>query len=381
MTRHLLPARRLRAVLFAAATLGVAATAAQDLQPLHLPNKPGSIKFAVIGDTGTGSRAQYEVGQQMAAFRARFPFDFVIMVGDNIYGADTERDMKVKFEEPYAALIAAGVRFYASIGNHDNPDQRNYEHFNMGGKRFYSLRLPEGGQTKTAATRVRFFALDTNYLDKQQLDWMEKELAETTDEWKIFFFHHPLYSSARKHGSSREMQEALEPIFTRHGVDVVLQGHDHVYERVKPQKGIRYFVSGSAGSLRKGDLRQTGLTEAGFDADYHFMLMEIEGDELFFQAISREGKTIDKGSFKRRETPGRASPLPPPEPVPAASVRPSPAPAKPPLPVPSASAYPGPTVPSPAPGVVASPKPSPSPTPSPSAKKKPKRRRTTRPRS
>lgn len=372
-----LPARRARAPFLAVALAGVAATAAvQDLQPLHLPNKPGTIKFAVIGDAGTGSRAQYEVGRQMAAFRERYPFTFVIMVGDNIYGADTARDVKAKFEEPYGALLAAGVKFYASIGNHDNPDQRNYKLFNMGGKRFYSLRLPEGEHTKTAGRRVRFFALDTNYLDKAQLDWLEKELAGSTDEWKIPFFHHPLYSSARKHGSSPEMQAALEPIFTRHGVDVVLQGHDHTYERVKPQKGIHYFVSGAAGSLRKGDLRRSAITAAGFDADYHFMLMEIDGDELFFQAVSREGRTIDKGSFKRRETPGRASPLPPPEPVPAASVRPSPGPAAPPLPVPSPSAHPGPTVPSPSPGASpASPRPSPS--PSPATRKKPRKKRRT----
>ena len=87
----------------------------------------------------------------------------------------------------------------------------------------------------------------------------------------------------------------LEPLFIQYKVDVALAGHEHVYERIKPQQGVYYFVSGAGGTLRKGDLRPGQYTAAGFDRDYHFMLFEIDGDEMHFQAISRTGATVDSG--------------------------------------------------------------------------------------
>jgi hypothetical protein len=81
-------------------------------------------------------------------------------------------------------------------------------------------------------------------------------------------------------------------------VDVVLAGHEHFYERIHPQQGITYFVSGAAGSLRRGDIRTSDITAKGFDSDYSFMLMEVAGDELYFQAISRRGETVDAGVIR-----------------------------------------------------------------------------------
>ncbi len=82
-------------------------------------------------------------------------------------------------------------------------------------------------------------------------------------------------------------------------MNVVFSGHDHTYERLTPQKGIHYFVSGAAGQLRKGNLRPTDQTAAYFDQDRSFMLVEIAGDDMFFQAISRTGKTVDSGVIHR----------------------------------------------------------------------------------
>jgi predicted phosphodiesterase len=328
-------------------------------QDLRLPLKEGSFRFAVMGDTGTGSQAQYDVGKQMAAFRAKFPFELVIMVGDNIYGADTAGDFQKKFEAPYRALIDAGVKFYASLGNHDNPSQSGYNLFNMGGQRFYTFR-PHAG--------VRFFAIDSNYLDKPQLDWLQKELTDSTSEWKITFFHHPLYSSGRRHGSSPDLRARLEPLFAAHDVDVVFSGHDHFYERVKPQKGIYYFISGAGGSLRKGNIdRGSGLTEVGFDTDFHFMLVEIDGRDMYFQAISRIGQTIDSGVIHQAAGHGVtvAAPVPPGEPVQVAPVAAQPAPQPTPTPPPGAAPA-GPVTPP----SLASPGPSPSPSPA-TKKKKP----------
>jgi hypothetical protein len=271
---------------------------------LTLPRKDGSVRFAVMGDNGRGSPEQYDVARQMVAFHNEFPFNFVIMLGDNIYGSDTPAEMANKFGTPYKALLEAGVVFQACLGNHDNPNQRFYKPFNMGGERYYTFRASPGGVGKVTEGGVQFFVLDTDYLDKPQIDWLEKELSASTTEWKIAYFHHPLYSSGKTHGSALESRAVLEPLFVEHGVTAVFSGHDHLYERIKPQKGgIVYWVSGAGGSLRKGDLRTTDMTAKGFDSDCHFMIVEISGDDLYFQAISRTGQTVDSGVVRRRGAP------------------------------------------------------------------------------
>lgn len=266
---------------------------------LALPLRDGSVRFAVIGDSGRGDTPQHEVARQMVTWRTRFPFDFVVMLGDNIYGPHRADDYTRKFEEPYAPLLAAGVTFYASIGNHDDPGQINYAKFNMGGRRYYTFRKSERRLAGLTGAGVRFFALDSRSFDAEQLAWLRDELAESGTAWKVCFFHHPLYTSGRYRTGARAVRLAIEPLLVAGDVDVVLSGHEHFYERVEPQHGISYFVSGAAGSLRRGDIRPSGLTAKGFDTDYHFMLMEITGADLFFQAISRTGETVDAGVITR----------------------------------------------------------------------------------
>jgi hypothetical protein len=266
--------------------LAVAGLAAQDLR---LPNAAGSVKFGVIGDSGTGDRAQYEVADLMLKFHGVFAFDRVIMLGDNVYGSHSPSGMEQKFARPYKKLIDAGVNFYASLGNHDDPSDVRYAPFNMGGERYYTF----------ATKHVRFFALDSNQLDQKQIDWLEKQLKDAKEAWKICFFHHPLYSDAGTHGSSVNLRVVLEPIFLKYGVNAVFSGHDHVYERLKPQKGIYYFLSGSAGQLRKGDLgSNTYADEAiGYDRDCTFMIVEVSPTSMAFEVVSRTGQVVDSGQL------------------------------------------------------------------------------------
>ena len=258
-----------------------------------LPLLPGSVRFAVIGDAGTGSRWQHEVGQRMTDARARFPFTFVMMVGDNLYGSQGPEDFARKFERPYRALLDAGVLFYAALGNHDEAAaQLRYEPFNMRGERYYTVR--EGP--------VEFFVLDSTELDPEQIEWFERRLLESGAAWKIAILHHPLYSSGGRHGSQAGVRAILEPVLVEHGVAAVFSGHDHFYERIHPQRGIVYFVCGGGGKLRRGDIRDTPLTAAGFDHDRSFLIAEIAGDAMYFQAFSRAGWTIDAGRISRRVT-------------------------------------------------------------------------------
>jgi 3',5'-cyclic AMP phosphodiesterase CpdA len=248
------------------------------------------VRFAAIGDMGTGEAPQYEVAERMNTSRQTFPFDFVLMLGDNLYGGSSPKDFERKFERPYKALLDASVKFYASLGNHDNPNERFYKLFNMNESNYYTFKKGN----------VRFFALDSNYMDAKQLAWLQKQLQDSgTSDWKVCFFHHPLYSSGKTHGSSIELRSLIEPLFIQYGVDVVFSGHDHVYERVKPEKGIYYFTEGSSGQLRPNDLAKTAMTEHGFDSDRTFMLVEIAGDVLYFETLSRSGAVVDSGELRR----------------------------------------------------------------------------------
>jgi predicted phosphodiesterase len=258
-------------------------------QGQRLPNAATSVKFAVIGDNGTGDQPEYEVGAQMARARASFAFDSVIMLGDNMYGSQQPADFIKKFEQPYKALLDAGVQFFATLGNHDNQLNRYYKPYNMGGERYYSF----------VKKNVRFFVLDTDSLDPKQMAWLEDALRRSTDEWKICYFHHPLYSDGGTHGSAVELRVVLEPIFLKYGVNVVFSGHEHFYERITPQKGIYYFISGAAGQLRRGDVERSEFKAAAFDQDQSFMLVEIAGADLLFQAISRVGQIVDSGTIRR----------------------------------------------------------------------------------
>jgi hypothetical protein len=266
---------------------------------LALPLRDGSIRFAVIGDSGRGDAPQHEVAAQMAAWRHRFPFEFVLMLGDNIYDRHTQQDYVDKFDAPYAALLDSGVTFYAALGNHDDPAEVFYSKFNMGGERYYTFRKSERRLEALTGAAARFFALDSRSLDPRQIEWLRAGLADSGSNWKICYFHHPLYTSGRYQDAARALRIALEPLLVDGGVQVVFSGHEHFYERTHPQNGILYFVSGAAGSLRRGDIRPSPYTARGFDQDYHFMLVEISGDELFFQALSRAGATIDAGVVTR----------------------------------------------------------------------------------
>jgi 3',5'-cyclic AMP phosphodiesterase CpdA len=263
--------------------------------PLAL--RPASLKFAVIGDSGQWSNVQRETAAQLAAQRAKLPFELVLMLGDNNYGDGSPASYRVRFEEPYKPLLDAGVTFYAARGNHDAGTQWDYPLFNMGGQRYYTFQRKAGLLPPLAGDRVQFFALDSVHLDDDQLSWFDRQLSESKAEWKIVFFHHPIYSSGRYALSSAARRSTLEHALIEHEVDVVFAGHEHVYERMAPQSGVMYFVVGASGAVRTGDLRPSSYQTKGYDGDLSFMLVEIAGDAIYFRALNRVGETVDRGKI------------------------------------------------------------------------------------
>jgi hypothetical protein len=222
----------------------------------------------------------------------------VLMLGDNMYGSEKAADYKRKFENIYRPLLDQRVKFYAALGNHDESNQRFYEFFNMEGQEYYRFKKGD----------VSFYSLNSNYMDKKQIEWFNDKLANDTATWKIAFFHHPPYSSGGKHGSDIKLREIIEPIFLKYGVNVVFAGHEHFYERIKPQKGIYYFISGSGGKLRRGDVKKgSALTAKAYDADMSFMLIEFDDHEMHFQVVSRKAETVDSGVVINQREMSKAS--------------------------------------------------------------------------
>jgi len=279
-----------------ARAVGVEALPATIALDVLLPNEKGSLKFAALGDFGTGDRREYELAAQMARLFTGFKLELVVLLGDNVLGADGPQDLKNRFETPYKPLLDADVTFHAALGNHDARTQKNYEAFNMGGKYYDSFKAPRQS--------VRFFMLDSGYMTPEQVAWLEKELESSKDDWKIVVLHHPIYSSGGRHGSDLTLRKILEPLFVKYNVSVVLAGHDHFYERIKPQHDIVHFVVGSGGRLAAGDIdKSSTITAHGFDTDQAFLAVEISGDTLYFNAISRSGGIVDSGIIRRRKAP------------------------------------------------------------------------------
>ena len=261
-------------------------------------------RFAVIGDSGTGNRPQYRVATQIRDRYLRSGLDFILMLGDNIYEHGDRGGYKKKFEEPYQYLISKGVQFYAVLGNHD-VRWGNWRHaikyplFNMRGNRYYSLSFGKD--------LLQLFGLDSTTLSKRrsgdsrdpdQEQWFKKELQSSTARWKIAFFHHPLYSSGKRHGGNKNVKKSLEELLREGRVKVVFSGHDHFYERLNQQQGVLYFVNGAAAKLRKGNLlKGSGLTACGNDQERSFLYVELDAQELRFEAVSETGRVFDKGTL------------------------------------------------------------------------------------
>ena len=223
------------------------------------------------------------------------PFDFAIAAGDNIYPNGSGRYFVKNFEQPFSRLLKDRVPFHAVLGNHDvregRQDQCRYPLFNMGGRNYYTIHQGDG--------LLDVFMLDSTDCDVAQLGWLERELKESTARWKLAVLHHPLYSSGKKHGSDLGLRRKLEPLFVRYGVSAVFSGHDHIYERTMPQQGVQYFVTGAGGDLYRGDVNlKSPFRAASYDQDNHFMLIEVEHDQIAFQAVTETGKVVDSGAIQ-----------------------------------------------------------------------------------
>lgn len=249
------------------------------------------LKFVVVGDTGTGGADQAAVAKKMCSWREDHPYDLVLTTGDNIYPSGQRRDFKDNFFTPFSCLYDAGVKFHASLGNHDIVTKDGKPEIDE--SRF---GLPDQNYVKRLAG-VRIVVADSSNLKKR---WLRKHLGpEEGDRWTVVVFHYPVYSPGTEHGSTESFHPWVPKLFQKRGVDLVLNGHDHIYSASKKLKGIRYVVTGGGGAPIYGCSDKwfsTGCVER-----HHFLMIRVTAKRLYVTAIPKNGKP-----FARFSTTGSA---------------------------------------------------------------------------
>ncbi len=280
---------------------------------IDLPDSPpgrGEFRFAAIGDAGTGGKNQKKVADRLLNIQSKTNFSLLLFLGDNLYEFGSPKGVEKKFLKPYGSLYSRGVEFRGVIGNHDRHSKYGVllqqMLFKMGPNTFYSFSKGNG--------LLDFFAVDTTLIAKLknraqaelQQKWLEDSLAKSKARWKITFMHHTVYSSAKRHGLGAgdeekmiRIRKQLEPLCIKYGVRMSLNGHDHVYERTKPQHGVQYFTSGAGAKLRKGNLRKDSPYFAfGNDQVRSFMLFSVTRKSIKFWAIGINGNILDSGELR-----------------------------------------------------------------------------------
>lgn len=254
-----------------------------------------SIRFAVVGDTGSGGRNAMDVARQMAIAYTDRPFGTVLHAGDvSYYGSIADRWEQV-FIAPFEPLLDAGVEFHIAVGNHEyeeKPSATANEEIaallerTAATGRYYSVRQGP----------AEFFVLDsstpliTGSGADDQLQWLKSALRASRAPWKIALLHHPPYSSGPR-GSWLQVRNALEPILVRGGVQLVLAGHDHFYERTHPQKGIVYVISGAG--CKRSSVQPSEISAVALET-LQFMVFDIDGTVLRGRALDQTGATVDR---------------------------------------------------------------------------------------
>ena len=250
------------------------------------PRDPdASVRFVAMGDLGKRSPDQLAVARQLRDVQ----FDFMLLTGDIAYDKGKRVELEQYFFDVYPDILATVPAFPAS-GNHDYrtedaaPFREAFSLFDNGAPhgldRWYSF---DWGP-------VHVVVLDTEIADETQVRWLDRDLSDHDRPWTIAVQHRPAYSSGH-HGSDDRARELFAPVFERHGVPLVLTGHDHHYERSRPIRGVVHVVTGGGGR----GTRRTGRSDftAVSARVAHFVWLEADASTLRMVAVDATGHEFD----------------------------------------------------------------------------------------
>jgi acid phosphatase len=259
----------------------VARTLAGRSQPTVWSSAAGAV-FAVKGDWGAGTSAQSSVSRRMCRVRLTHPFTAVVTTGDNFYNPDGVATKK-NYGEPERCLTARpGHQWIPAWGNHD-----------LAGNSTATVLRARGHWYRWALDGAEILVLDSNrWSDSTQRRWLARTLKQFNVPLTVVVFHHPPYSVGTVHDSHLGVRDSWVPLFQRHGVDLVLSGHNHLYERSQV-RGIDYVVTGGGGAALYGCGDPTSWTRRCVSA-HHFLVVEVTVSALRVRALSPSGSVLDR---------------------------------------------------------------------------------------
>jgi hypothetical protein len=263
--------------------------------PLHgtpgtpVPDAPGSYRVAVIGDMGEGSAAESRTAAQIAKWKPTH----VATVGDNVYPLGREKDWARRFD-PQFEQLRMSTTWYPALGNHDYYAGDLTPYFSrfpqLKGQAYYSWNLGP----------AQFFVLDT----EQRLDgasaqqaWLAAELARSTAQYKVIQMHRPMVSS-RAGAIGRNMYGSLGPLLSKHGVQLVLAGHEHGYERSKVVDGTLFMVTGGGGAATYGYPGRQPEHSLVRGARHHHLQLSFDAAQMVVRAVDDRGAVMDTTTVK-----------------------------------------------------------------------------------
>jgi tartrate-resistant acid phosphatase type 5 len=198
----------------------------------------GAVRLMAVGDFGVGGTAQERTGEAIRSFEATHPARMLVTLGDNDY-TGSPASFERNWQSSFGWLGASGVRVAGVLGNHDvEVDGGRYE--------LRALGMPSAYYTRRVGP-VELFLLDSNHIDDTQTAWLERRLSASGAPWKVAVLHHPPFACGGHLGSLRVLDRWV-PLFERHGVQLVLSGHDHSYQRFASRNGVTYLIHGGGGA-------------------------------------------------------------------------------------------------------------------------------------
>jgi 3',5'-cyclic AMP phosphodiesterase CpdA len=249
-----------------------------------------TFSFLAIGDFGERGDAEEELSEAVHAVAERRGVDALVSVGDNAYPY-ANRDLLRMAWDSYEWVEEMGLPFYPVLGNHDVKDddgKSTMEFFDMPG-RYYTEHLGDAD----------LFLLDaTIAADPDQLTWLEGAFRDSQATWRIVVLHYPPFSCSR---SAQSETLDLLPVFEANGVDLVLTGHEHNYQRFE-LNGVGYVIDGGGGAA----LYDVGICPPGTppllaanDSTNSYVAIQGNTRVLELQTFGLDGSVIDELRLRR----------------------------------------------------------------------------------